>query len=162
MNYNDEYRTTRGRVLNNCGRCAHQRSACGCARNTESTCCPERETRTGCDCTRTVNTNCRKETKASTDCGCNAPVARDNGCGCSTPVTREARNTTCPRTVCTTVPVTEGCVDTYPIAMAYVPMQQWRELYDPASAVHRGTIFRELDLEWYPTNCRKDCRRSNN
>jgi len=164
MNYNEEDRTTRGRVLNNGGACAHRRNTGGCARNTEAAPCPERETRTDCDCPRTTNnTGCHKETETRTGCGCSETVIReahDNGYGCNAPVTREARGTTCPRTVCTTVPVNEGCVDTYPIAMAYVPMQQWRELYDPASALHRGTIFRELDLEWYPTNCRKDCRRS--
>lgn len=31
------------------------------------------------------------------------------------------------------------------LAMAYVPMQQWRELYDPQLGLDRGTIFAELD-----------------
>ena len=29
--------------------------------------------------------------------------------------------------------------------MAYVPMQQWRQLYDPNVGFSRGTIFMELD-----------------
>ena len=142
MNYNEEYRTTRGRVLNNCNRCANQRNTCGCN---------NAEARTGCNCVRneTINkSNCGNETETRTNCGCN------------TTVVSETHNTACPRTVCTTVHVVESCVDSYPVAMAYVPMQQWRELYDPATAISRGTIFRELDLEWYPTNCRKDCRRN--
>ena len=151
MNYNEEYRTTRGRLLKNCNRCAQQRNTCSCTRNAETACYPKTETRTGFDCAHNEtasNSNCCKETETRTSCGCD------------TTIVRETRNTACPRTVCTTVPVAESCVDTYPVAMAYVPMQQWRELYDPASAISRGTIFRELDLEWYPTNCRKDCRRS--
>ena len=31
------------------------------------------------------------------------------------------------------------------IAMAYVPWQRWRDLYDSNKGFHRGTIFRELD-----------------
>ena len=32
-----------------------------------------------------------------------------------------------------------------PLAMAYVPWQQWREIYEPDKALCRGTIFKELD-----------------
>lgn len=31
------------------------------------------------------------------------------------------------------------------LAMAYVPWQQWRELYTPEVGLKRGTIFAELD-----------------
>ena len=37
-------------------------------------------------------------------------------------------------------------VDVCPLAMAYVPWQRWCETYEPAEALHRGTIFPELDL----------------
>ena len=33
-----------------------------------------------------------------------------------------------------------------PLAMAYVPMQKWRKLYEPEVALERGTLFQELDL----------------
>ncbi|MBQ7836562.1 MAG: spore coat associated protein CotJA [Clostridia bacterium] len=102
-------------------------------------------------------------------CGCHMrnqktmPPACNTSPSCTCPgnavrITRE-QTSSCPNTICTTVPVAEGCVDTYPVAMAYVPMQQWRDLYDPMSALVHGTIFRELDLPWYPTNCNKECRR---
>ena len=32
-----------------------------------------------------------------------------------------------------------------PLAMAYVPMQRWRALYDPDDGFSHGTIFMELD-----------------
>ena len=33
-----------------------------------------------------------------------------------------------------------------PLAMAYIPMQKWRDLYeDTEKAFERGTVFRELD-----------------
>lgn len=38
------------------------------------------------------------------------------------------------------------CLAGLPLAMAYVPWQCWYETYKPAEALHRGTIFPELDL----------------
>ncbi len=38
------------------------------------------------------------------------------------------------------------CLDSLPLAMAYVPMQKWADTYAPAAAIDRGTIFPELDL----------------
>lgn len=32
------------------------------------------------------------------------------------------------------------------LAMGYVPVQQWQELYEPEEGFPRGTIFRQLDL----------------
>ena len=40
-----------------------------------------------------------------------------------------------------------------PLAMAYVPMQEWRNLYDLEDGFDRGTLFRELDFPFYPTAC---------
>lgn len=37
-----------------------------------------------------------------------------------------------------------------PIAMAYVPMQQWGETYNIEKGFDRGTIFPELDLPFAP------------
>ena len=37
-------------------------------------------------------------------------------------------------------------LNNFPIAMAYVPMQQWRKIYSNEVALDRGTIFEELDL----------------
>lgn len=33
-----------------------------------------------------------------------------------------------------------------PLAMAYVPMQIWRNLYSVSEGLARGTLFSELDL----------------
>ena len=32
------------------------------------------------------------------------------------------------------------------LAMAYVPTQEWQDLYEPEEGLPRGTIFRQLDL----------------
>lgn len=46
-----------------------------------------------------------------------------------------------------------------PLAMAYIPMQEWRNLYDLESGFGQGTLFKELDFPFYPTSCpRKGCR----
>lgn len=34
----------------------------------------------------------------------------------------------------------------HPLAMVYAPCQYYRALYDPATALGRGTLFTELDL----------------
>lgn len=85
-------------------------------------------------------------------------------CGVKTtpPCTQNAEIEITNEPACSCRPAQDSCIDTYPIAMAYVPMQKWGELYDPMSALSHGTIFRELDLPWYPTNCGgfgKECRR---
>lgn len=36
-------------------------------------------------------------------------------------------------------------MDSLPLAMAYVPWQKWRDLYDSEVGFQRGTIFAELD-----------------
>ena len=37
---------------------------------------------------------------------------------------------------------------TGPLAMSYVPMQKFRNLYNPDVAYKVGTIFKELDFPW--------------
>mgnify|MGYP000884161454 CR=1 FL=1 len=35
--------------------------------------------------------------------------------------------------------------DKVPLAMAYVPMQEWKLLYEPEVGFSRGTMFEQLD-----------------
>jgi hypothetical protein len=64
------------------------------------------------------------------------------GCGCQSPV----------GTPCGGCVGHEGCgtdswgLCEYPLAMVYAPCQSFRGLYDPATALSRGTLFSELDL----------------
>ena len=57
----------------------------------------------------------------------------------------------------------EGCPNTHndflegrSLAMAYVPWQQWREIYEPCMGFAHGTIFSELDKPflWKGGRCR--------
>ncbi len=43
----------------------------------------------------------------------------------------------------------DHCMDQFPIGMAYVPWQTFRDLYDPHQGLHRGTLFCELDYPFY-------------
>ena len=78
---------------------------------------------------------------------CTMPeVAREKGC-CTMP--EMAREKGC----CTMPEMTrekKSCHmhhdERWPVGMTYVPMQAWRELYQPDEGFHKGTIFRELDL----------------
>ena len=40
-----------------------------------------------------------------------------------------------------------------PLAMVYAPVQRFDNLYDPEEGLGAGTIFRDLDLPFYPTGC---------
>lgn len=52
----------------------------------------------------------------------------------------------------------EGCgegswgLSGHPLAMVYAPCQDFRALYDPATALNRGTLFTELDLSFGSTD----------
>lgn len=39
-----------------------------------------------------------------------------------------------------------GNIQQYPVAMGYVPWQQWQQTYSLDQGLSRGTIFPELDL----------------
>lgn len=47
-----------------------------------------------------------------------------------------------------------GCAE-LPLAIATVPMQKWRSLYEPCQALSVGTIFSELNLPYRMGGCRK-------
>lgn len=42
----------------------------------------------------------------------------------------------------------------YALAMAYVPWQQWQQLYTPEQGFARGTMFPDLYLPFQPRRCR--------
>lgn len=43
----------------------------------------------------------------------------------------------------------ETSMDNFPLGMAYVPWQTWKNIYEPDKALQRGTIFEELDKPFY-------------
>ena len=53
-------------------------------------------------------------------------------------------------------PSMQNCIDNMPLAMAYVPMQRFRALYEPEAGFEKGTIFAELDMPF--VGCKKNKR----
>lgn len=49
----------------------------------------------------------------------------------------------------------EGDFNRYPIGMCYVPWQKFRNLFENEFvALSKGTLFKELHLEWYGRSCK--------
>ena len=95
--------------------------------------------------------NCRNNNpymrRANCGCGNNNNSCNSNSCmanndgrnlSMSAPVYRE-------RSGCSD---RDDALDGMPIAMAYVPWQEWREICDLEKALCQGTIFQELNLEF--------------
>ena len=128
----------------------------------------------GCGCGNTART---AQTR-TTGCGCanaaRTAQTRTSGCGCAnTARTAETRTTGCgcgetSRTAQTRSGSGRNAGDSCPdrripapsLAMAYVPMQQWRDILDCEDALANGTLFGELVLPFYPTPCNNEgCQR---
>ena len=46
-------------------------------------------------------------------------------------------------------------IDRFPIGMCYVPWQHFRNIYENEfTALAKGTMFKELDLDWYGRGCK--------
>lgn len=73
-----------------------------------------------------------------------------HSCNCRRPVPEPGNQPVCQKIQPVPAKPDCGCgikdpLENLPIAMAYVPWQRWRDLYDSNKGFHRGTIFRELD-----------------
>ena len=53
--------------------------------------------------------------------------------------------------------ISNSCINNYSPAMVYCPDHDFSELYECEEALERGTLFRVLDLVFYPTRC-NNCR----
>lgn len=70
---------------------------------------------------------------------------RRRGCGQATPspAFSSPQEEVCP--VCRDTRTTYDELSGMPLAMAYVPWQEWQNIYDAEKGFCRGTIFEELD-----------------
>ena len=41
------------------------------------------------------------------------------------------------------------------LAMMYVPVQEWQDIYEQDTALERGTLFAQLDKPFYGRSCSK-------
>ncbi len=111
-----------------CG-CGHpsqpQKPDCGCGH-------PSQPQKPDCGCGRPSQ-------PPKPDCGCGRPQPPQRpGCGCGRPSQP-------PKPDCGCTPPSMNEMDSFEIAMAYVPWQRWKRTYDPHRALMSGTIFPELD-----------------
>ncbi len=53
--------------------------------------------------------------------------------------------------------INNSCINKYPPAMVYCPDHDFSDLYECDEALEHGTLFRVLDLVFYPTRC-NNCR----
>jgi len=102
--------------------------------------CKKPEVKPGTDC------GCKKpEVKPGMDCGCMKEDKKEDSCGCAVESMYRDRK------------MNGGCCEEdmpgKALAMAYVPWQSWRKLYEVCEGFSTGTIFKELDLEFYGRRC---------
>ena len=118
---------------------------CGCKKNEgmqEKDCgCKKEEVMRETDC------GCKKEeTMWEKDCGCKKEEKmKETGCGCAV----ESMY----REVMKSEPCCEADMPGKALAMAYVPWQSWKKLYEVCEGFSTGTIFKELNLEFYGRRC---------
>ena len=91
---------------------------------------------------------CRREERRMENCRPEERRMEKDG-GCKTECSQECRKTE----ECNRREEKKSCgchredaLSGLPLAMAYVPWQEWRKIYDVCEGFHRGTIFEELDL----------------
>lgn len=64
-------------------------------------------------------------------------------CGCGyTPIMDAVKENHCDK-------YDDKCIDKLPLAMAYVPFQKWKNVYDASAGLQAGTIFKDLELPFY-------------
>ncbi len=90
-------------------------------------------------------------------CGCNQISETVTDCGCqATPaytMWEAGKKKDCPK-------VNSGYgafEEMYPVGMAYVPMQEFTELYEIGKGFHRGTVFAQLDYPFLVGFCAGRC-----
>lgn len=58
-----------------------------------------------------------------------------------------------PKMSCHKMDAMEKLGDDFPVVMAYVPWQQWGDLYDAECGLSRGTMFKDLDFIFCGVRC---------
>ena len=137
QNQNRNYGRMDGRQGMDCG-CGKQemKRAMDCGCNKQDV---KKETDCGCK---------KQEVMQATDCECKKQdEKREKDCGCSVESMYHEmkQNGSCME-----------CEEDMPgkaLAMAYVPWQTWRKLYEICEGFKTGTIFKELDLEFMGRRC---------
>ena len=130
---------------------------CGCQeKKSEMSCgCQDRkpEKDRGCNDRRQERDCGCNDKKSEKDCGC-CDKKPEKECGCAEE-TGECTIESMYREVKKSG-ICRECKEDMPgksLAMAYVPWQTWKKLYEVCEGFSTGTIFKELDLEFYGRRC---------
>ena len=111
-----------------------------------------------------VNNTCEcKEVACEQSCNCSCNHSPNNNCECNDTQNKQECNCSCNESQTNqnnncTMSETSACrpeptLCEFPIGMAYVPIQQWRRLYDICAAFRNGTLFQELNLDFLGRRC---------
>lgn len=99
-------------------------------------------------------------TSSAPACGCRNNEMRQAAGqnNCSSNVRSRTFENSCPQRRSNVFPRRNNVEITgnYSLAMAYVPMQEFGELFDIETGFCEGTIFKELRFPFYPTPCSKE------
>lgn len=90
-------------------------------------------------------------------CGCNRETEIKSDCGCqerpSYYIGEHSKKKDCPKVS------SKGSAfeEMYPVGMAYVPMQEFTDLYEIGKGFQRGTVFAQLDYPFLVGFCAGRC-----
>ena len=116
----------------NCERSSSEVQSC----NSNNCGCNDVQSNQNCDC----SCNKPQNNQHDCDCSCNKPQNNQHDCDCN-----DMQNASACRP--------EPTLCEFPLGMAYVPIQQWRRLYDICAAFRNGTLFQELNLDFLGRRC---------
>lgn len=80
------------------------------------------------------------------NCGCQNRANMTSNCACNQNCGENGSVARCPEMV-------NDPLCGMPLAMAYVPWQRFENLYEECTAIYHGTLFRDLDLDFYGVRC---------
>ena len=131
---------------------------CGCGNTSPSNGCGCRPMSNNNNMSYGNNRGCRpmpsyNNNPSANGCGCKPmkPCRKEHECGCGN--TSPSNDCSCNKTDCFTK---RDDVDDMQIGMAYVPWQEYENVWDGCDGIHHGTIFEDLAL---PFKCDQCCKR---
>lgn len=103
--------------------------------------------------------SCRLNTIRNSASRCTGPISSSRPCNYNDQnynarLDDSGMNTGCG---CNEKCISDSCVNSYPPAMVYCPDHEFNDIYECEEALEHGTLFRVLDLVFYPSrygNCK--------
>lgn len=129
-------RSSNGRMMNRMTMDSRKENhGCNCADDVKQECDCQSDMNHNSDCRGQINHNCNSKSSMNRNNDCMQEMSQTYRCDM-----HSCNQATEP-------------VDSMMIAMAYVPWQQWGEIYDYEKALQCGTIFDDLNKPWTGRAC---------